>query len=377
MAKLEHNLLAASSVLLVLYEAQKNMNQDSKNQNPKAQQFEQRKRDHIRLSLDDMSQTKGRSGFEKVQLNHEAFPELDFSDVELKTEVFNTSLATPFVIGSMTGGHQAAENLNLLLAKCAAQRGWLMGVGSQRRELFDSSAALEWQEIRKKVPDVRLVGNLGITQVIHTPIDDIKKMMNLMGAFALYVHTNPLQECIQPEGTPQFKGGLQAVNHLCRSLEIPVIVKETGCGFSQLTFNKLKECGVAAVEVSGLGGTHWGRIEGARSDKYSLGEHVSRTFANWGVSTVESVLNAQAVDAKYGIWGSGGVRSGLDAAKLLALGCDMVSIAQPLLKSAMDGEKELDLEMQRFELELKTALFCTGSANIQQFRRETVWQIQK
>ena len=352
------------------------MDQDSDYNKENAQQFESRKQDHIRLSLDSMSQANGQAGFEKIQLIHEAFPEIDKADISLVQSSLGIEQRTPFIISSMTAGHKDSGLLNQRLAQASAERGWLMGVGSQRRELFDSNAAFEWQKIRQETPKVRLLGNIGITQLISSTQDQVQRLIDSLDAVAIYVHTNPLQESIQPEGTPQFRGGLRAITELCESVNVPVIVKETGCGFSKSTLSRLNECGVAAVEVSGFGGTHWGRIEGGRAQDFPIQQQLAETFANWGISTIESVLNAKKAQVKFEIWGSGGVRSGLDAAKLLAMGCQMVGVAQPVLRAALQSEEDLDRVMRTFESELETAMLCTGSATIEQLQRETAWQIQ-
>jgi len=271
----------------------------------------------------------------------------------------------------MTAGHSGSIDLNVRLAKACERRGWRMGVGSQRRELTDAAAAREWKKVRKNAPKVQLLGNLGLAQLIQTPVDRVQKLADDLEATAMIIHLNALQECLQPEGTPQFKGGLKAIKKLAKALSVPVVVKETGCGFSKLTLQRLKESGVAAVDVSGLGGTHWGRIEGLRNP--SLKE-VADTFANWGVSTVDSVVTALSIKPKYEVWASGGVRTGLDAAKLIALGARTVGVAKPILEAALNSENALDQRMALIEQELKTALFCTGCQDVSQLRKKKVWK---
>jgi isopentenyl-diphosphate delta-isomerase len=340
-------------------------------------QFEGRKKDHIRLALSPENEAVGGSGLNRIQLIHEALPDIDFSEVSVTTEALGEQLPTPFLVSSMTAGHGDAVDLNVLLAKACSRHGWMMGVGSQRRELFDSSAQKEWKLLRSQVPDVRLVGNLGLAQVIQTPVSEIQKLVDSLGAIGLFVHCNALQECVQPEGTPFFKGGYKALESLCRELSVPVIVKETGCGMSSKTLSRLNETGVHAVDVSGFGGTHWGRIEGGRAPAHTLQHGLASTFANWGISTVESVVSALELKPKYEIWASGGVRTGLDAAKLLAMGASIVGFAKPILQAALLGEMALDEKMKLIELELKTALFCTGCSSVKSLRESSVWQWRK
>jgi isopentenyl-diphosphate Delta-isomerase len=249
-----------------------------------------------------------------------------------------------------------------------------MGVGSQRRELGDLEAAAEWRALRKKAPKVELLGNLGLAQLIKTKISEVERLVESLEASAMIVHLNALQECLQPEGTPEFKGGLKAIERLAEKLSVPVVIKETGCGFSRETLKRLKGTGVAAVDVSGLGGTHWGRIEGDRNSTGSSAADAAVTFANWGISTVDSLLEATKLKPDYEVWASGGVRSGLDAAKLLALGATSVGFAMPVLEAALSGEEALLGKMAQFEFELKTALFCTGAKSIAGLQRGKVWR---
>jgi len=337
-------------------------------------QFEARKRDHIRLSLSEKNQATGESGLDRILLVHEALPDLNFSEISLSQNSLKKRHATPFLISSMTGGHQSSVKLNGLLAKACQERGWRMGVGSQRKELTDASAAREWREVRKASPNVSLLGNLGIAQLIQTKTAAVEKLVDALEAEAMIIHLNALQEALQPEGTTNFKGGLKAIEKLAKNLSVPVIVKETGCGFSRATLKRLKSTGVQAVDVSGLGGTHWGRIEGDRAGEKSVQFEAAQSLASWGISTVDSVLEALDIKPKYEVWASGGVRSGLDAAKLLAMGANTVGFAKPVLEAAMDGEEALNHKMAVFEYELKTVLFCTGSKSIADLGLKKVWK---
>jgi isopentenyl-diphosphate delta-isomerase len=334
-------------------------------------QFERRKGDHIRLSLDARVQAEGLSGFDDIRLVHEALPELNFDEVGLFCSSLGEKIPTPFLVSSMTAGHAASIDLNVRLARACELRGWRMGVGSQRRELSDVTASREWKNVRKLAPKVQLLGNLGLSQLIQTPIQQVQKLADDLEASAMIIHLNALQECLQPEGTPQFKGGLKALEKLTKGLSVPVIVKETGCGFSKSTLQQLRNTGVATVDVSGLGGTHWGRIEGFRNPEL---KSVADTFADWGISTVESVISAISIKPRFEVWASGGVRTGLDAAKLLALGARSVGVAKPILEAALKDEKALLDRMAQMEHELKIALFCTGCQNVSQLRKKKVWK---
>lgn len=332
------------------------------------QQFESRKKDHINFAMASENQAFGFSELERVQLEHDALPELDFSEISLQSKYLGQTLQTPFYINSMTAGHKDAVSLNVIMAQVCEERGWMMGVGSQRRQLEDSKNQNEWKALRKAAPKALIIGNIGLAQVIQSSVSDIEKLVESVEAQALFIHLNALQECIQPEGTPQFKGGRKAIEKLCRKLSVPVIVKETGCGMSFKALKKLKNIGLYAVDVSGLGGTHWGRIEGQRASSGSIQFECAKSFQNWGISTVQSLVNGLKLKADYELWASGGVRTGLDAAKLLGLGAKAVGYAQPAMQKALQGEQELRSWMTTIEYELRVAMLCTGSKHIKHLK---------
>lgn len=369
--------------------------------------FESRKADHIRVAMDPGVQSLG-SGFDSFDFVHEALPEIDFHDVDVTAEIFSGTehaklLQSPFFMSSMTAGHTGSVSLNEKLARAAEAKGWAMGVGSQRRELLDQDAAREWSSIRAVCPTVTFFGNLGLSQLIHTETDVVRRLADSLQATAMIIHLNPLQESLQTEGTPRFRGGLKAIELLVRDLGRPVIVKETGCGISGRTAEQLISVGVHAIDVAGRGGTHWGRIEGVRagaglnvgplseasgaaselSKRAAILSDAAVTLGDWGISTVDSIRQvARVLEARTGnrsgdesgrdvrteLWASGGVRSGLDGAKALALGASMVGIAQPLMAAALKSDNELRHVMDRFDYELKTVLFCQGARNLSELR---------
>jgi len=328
-------------------------------------QFEQRKQDHIRLALDAENQASEWNRLDDVFLSHEAIPDLDFDAIDLSTKRFNEIVSVPFMVSSMTAGHLGAVNINQRLMAACQTTGWAMGVGSQRRELNDKGASEEWVRLVKAYPDVALYSNLGIAQLITADISDIHRLMDAIHAKAIIIHCNALQECIQPEGTPQFKGAWQALETLVLALDKPVIVKETGCGFGLSSLKRLNDIGVKAVDVSGLGGTHWGRLEGQRALGDETRKRTAETFKHWGITTVDAVKMAKSLSPNYEIWGSGGVRHGLDAAKLLALGASTIGFAKPLLEAALVSDEAVIALMKTIAYELKVALFCTGSSTLQ------------
>lgn len=337
--------------------------------------FEQRKADHLRLALDPKNQTA--NVLDSIHLAHEALPELNLSEISLNTKFWNFAASSPLFISSMTAGHQQGQALNQCLAKVASHKKWPMGIGSQRRELTDQTAAQEARALRKSNPTACFFSNLGAAQIIEAKKSDISRVIESLEAQALIIHLNPLQEALQPEGTTNFKGATAKITELIETLKIPVIVKETGCGISPQTAKRLCEIGVAAIDVAGAGGTHWGRIEGARAQEQGAGfeAQASQIFSNWGINTLDSLVACSHVlsHTKAELWASGGMRHGLDAARVLALGADKVGFAQMALRAALEGEETLAKWMEFTERELKLALFVTGSATPSEIRGK-IWQ---
>jgi len=337
--------------------------------------FENRKKDHIRLALDSMSQGSVSSDFNRIRLLHSALPEINFSDVSLKTNILSHPFSSPHFVASMTAGHRQSVQINLNLAKAASQKNWMMAVGSQRRELDNDSFAQEWSEIRKQVPDVRFVSNIGISEVISEPVEKILKLTEGIQAVGIIVHVNPLQEVIQDRRNGLFKGGMQAIETLIKKSKLPVVVKEVGFGINEETISKLFSIGVQAVDLAGRGGTHWGLIEGARSTIEGLGPEVAQAFTDWGYSSVELLMSLQEHVLFNPIWASGGVRSGVDSAKCLALGARAVGIAQPLMKAAVHSELEVLKVMNLFDDQLRVAMFCMGISRCEDFLHKKVWYV--
>ena len=325
------------------------------------EQFEQRKQDHIKLSLMPENQTSELSTLDSIQLIHDALPDLNFDEVSIEGTRFGKIVQKPFLISSMTAGHHRAKHINHNLVEACAHSGWAMGVGSQRRELSDPKAAFEWEHLRRNFPKVSLYSNLGIAQLITTPLADIQRLTNALQADALIIHCNPLQECMQPEGTTNYKGCWHALEELVKKLDLPIIAKETGCGFSQETMRRLNTIGIAAIDIGGLGGTHWGRIEGHRAVHDPIRYQAAITFKDWGIDTATAVKNAVLIKPSFEAWGSGGVINGLNAAKLFALGATTVGYAKPLLEAALESAEQVQTKMLTIEYELKVAMFCTGS----------------
>jgi len=338
--------------------------------------FEQRKQEHIQLALDPKHQTEVKNCFDDFDLVHEAIPDLNFNDIDLRTRSLGHSKRTPFFISSMTAGHADAQKINNNLMAACQETGWAMGVGSQRRELFDSTS-FEWPLLRKAYPAVSMMANIGIAQLIETPLTQLKKLVEVIQAEAFIVHCNPLQELIQPEGNVDFQGSWKAIEELVQKIQIPVVVKETGCGFSMKTLARLNQLGVHAIDVAGLGGTHWGRIEGSRALHYPQRARAAETFSNWGVSTANVLHQAKDLFLQAELWGSGGIRHGLDAAKAIRLGACQIGIARPVLAAALLDELAVIEVMRTYEYELKIAMFCTDSPSLKVLKQRPICFLSK
>lgn len=338
-------------------------------------QYEKRKQEHIRHALDPRAQASLGTGFDRVHLVHDALPNVRLEDLVIPK-------GTLYVSG-MTAGHTDAVTLNATIAKACVENGWAMGVGSQRRDLVssDETAIYEnWSRFRDQFPSLELFANVGITQLSQMRAEKLEKLLFEMNAEALVVHTNPLQEAIQSEGTPDFRSAVESLNAWVQWSKIPVVLKETGSGFSLSALNKLNQVqpkSLHAVDVSGRGGTHWGRVEGLRSEAQSQSALIAETFSNWGESTLDSVLAFKKWNPSFTkLWVSGGMRSGLDAARAIALGAERVGYAAPVMNAALKGESELNQWMRQVGQEFKIALFCTGCGSVDDLKqREGLWKI--
>lgn len=268
--------------------------------------------------------------------------------------------------------------INQRLAKAASERGWIMGLGSQRREIDSNFQDTSAAALKTQHPALQVISNLGIAQLIgiahHGHWNKLEDLLNRTGASAIAIHLNPLQEAIQAEGTPNFKGSLEALESLKKNITLPLVLKETGSGMSRSFLKRIAFLHPFAVDVSGLGGTHWGRVEGLRAPPKSLASELGECFKDWGVGTVASIVNAREIFADSGteIWASGGMRSGLDAAKCLALGATRVGFAKPALEAAMQGSAAASAWMKARETELKVALFCTHSESLSELDHSKV-----
>ncbi|MCS7280594.1 MAG: type 2 isopentenyl-diphosphate Delta-isomerase [Desulfobacterota bacterium] len=320
----------------------------------------ERKSEHVEIALKEDVEFR-HSVWEDIEILHECLPELDLREVDPSVSFLKWHFKYPFIISALTGGWSGAEEINRVLALVAKHFSIGLETGSLR-PLLESDEYEKTYRIPKLIsPDVPLFLNIGAVQVTTENPARIKRIVEKMEADALVVHLNFLQEAVMIEGEPFAKGCFSAIERLISVLPVPVIVKETGSGISKETAAKLKSIGVSAIDVGGKGGTSMALIEKKRAElrNNKTYQRLCQTFAFWGIPTPISIIEVK--DLGIPIIGSGGIRTGLDAAKAIALGADLVGMARPLLLSAVNGVEQTIEFLENFFLELKVAMFLTGS----------------
>ncbi len=333
---------------------------------PGMSDISQRKTDHLDLTAHgDVAFHQTTTLLECVRLVHDALPELAFDELELGTTVLGKRLRAPVLIAAMTGGTERAGRINRELASIAEQRGYAIGLGSQRAMLKNKQAIQSYQ-VRDVAPNALLLGNIGVVQASQMSVAEVSDLVSAVGADALCVHLNPAMELIQDDGDRDFRGGLETLSRLSDALPVPVVAKETGCGLSAGVAERLKRAGILHVDVSGAGGTSWVAVETHRAspERRALGE----SFWEWGIPTAASV----AMLFRFGfqtLIATGGIKSGLDIAKAIALGASVGGIARPVLQSFENGGREGALAfLKGVETELRTAMLLSGSRNLAALR---------
>lgn len=297
-----------------------------------------RKADHLRLTLEgDVGFSRLTTGLDEVVVMPRALPESALSDVDLSLELWGRRLAAPLLISCMTGGTSEAGAVNRSLAVAAQEHGLALGLGSGRVLLAGGSD--EGFAIRGAAPDVLVLANLGAVQLHEYGAEDCARLVQRCGADALVLHCNAVQEAVQPGGETNFAGVLGLIEKTCAALDVPVVVKEVGFGLSRADVTALVDAGVAGVDVAGAGGTNWARVEGLRDERAA---RVAEAFADWGLPTATAVAGARAALDAAGasdvvLIGSGGLRHGVDALKVLCLGADLAGVARGLLRAGAGG----------------------------------------
>ena len=329
-----------------------------------------RKADHLQINLDQDVQSGLTTGLERYAFIHQALPELDLASVDTTVTLFGKTLRLPFLISSMTGGTRQARSLNRRLAAAAQHAGLAMGLGSQRAALENPELAATFQ-VRDVAPDILLFANLGAVQLNYAcGVDDCRRAVAMIGADALILHLNPLQEAVQPDGDTNFAGLIKKIEAVCHALQadgVPVIGKEVGWGLSEQAARRLAEAGVAALDVAGAGGTSWTQVEMYRA-RTETQRRIAAAFVKWGISTSEAVKNARRAAPHLPVIASGGLQNGIDAAKCLALGASLCGLAGPMLRAAAISRAELDATIYQLERELRITMFAAGYGSIAQLQ---------
>lgn len=328
----------------------------------------ERKIEHVRLCLNEEVGGSGiTTGFEQYRFRHNALPELNFDEISLKADFLGKSLRTPLLISSMTGGSDATGAINERLAEAAERRGWGLGVGSVRAAVERAELASTFR-VRDKAPSIPVIANIGAVQLSYGfGLEECRRAVEIAGADWLVLHLNGLQEVFQPEGDTGFAALLPKIEELCRRLEVPVGVKEVGWGIDGGTALRLHNAGVSFIDVAGAGGTSWSQVEKFRSTD-PVRRAAAEAFADWGIPTAECIADVRAAAPAVPLIGSGGLRHGVDAAKALALGADLAGFGRSLLGPAVASEEALDQALAQVELELKTAMFGIGAADLAALR---------
>lgn len=327
-----------------------------------------RKEDHIDVVLrDDVGFGRLTTGFEGIRFEHCALPELNLPDIDLSTSLFGKSVAAPFLISSMTGGPARAGLINTHLAEAAEELGIALGVGSQRVALEEDAAGGLSTDLRRRAPSIPLFGNLGAAQIVgEKGISRARRAVEMIEGDGLFIHLNPLQEAVQSGGDVDWRGVLAAIEGLVKA-GLRLIVKEVGFGLSAPVVRQLAEAGVTNFDVAGAGGTNWARVEGARGTGTEA--RLAETFTEWGIPTARCVVAARAAIPDGTIIASGGIKTGLDAAKAIRLGADIVGQAAATLAPATEGTQQVVEHFAEMIDGLRISCFATGTPHLDALRR--------
>lgn len=345
------------------------MSETAKTKNtPAPESTASRKSDHIRINLEEDVRSALTTGLEQYRFIHQALPEMDLDAVDLSQTIFQKRVNAPILISSMTGGTAEAGQINRILAQAAQETQIVMGLGSQR-VAFEDAASAETFRVRRYAPDILLLANLGAIQLNYGfTVDHCKRAVEMVEADALILHLNALQEAVQPEGNTRFAGLVDKIAAVCRALPVPVIAKEVGWGISEKAARLLADAGVAAIDVAGAGGTSWAQVEKYRHQNESLAR-VAGAFRSWGNPTAESIEAVRRVAPQIIVFASGGLRSGVEIAKCIAMGASLGGMASPFLKAAALSFEDTLQTIAEVRRELQIAMFAAGAADINQLQQ--------
>src|SRR3989344_8479677 len=325
-----------------------------------------RKLEHIKsVSQQDVQAKQKTTWLEYVDLVHNSLPELNKGGIDLSAKFLGHKLNYPILISGMTGGHAEAKKINETLAAAAEKAGVAMGVGSQRA-MLENPELTETYQVRRQAPSIFLIGNLGIPQLEKYGASGVEKAAKEIRANAFAIHLNNLQEVVQREGDVNAADYAKELTKICKKVKIPIIAKETGAGISREAAKLLIKAGVSAIDIGGAGGTSWSAVEilRGRANKES-----SLAFWDWGIPTAASILEVRSASKTIPIIASGGLRNGLEAAKCIALGADMVGMAYPFFKAAESGVDAVVRTIEEIGNGMRNAMFLTGAKNIGELKK--------
>ncbi len=333
--------------------------------------IENRKSDHVNI-VTEKDVNAHYNFWDDVHLIHNTMPEIDYHEIDLRTDFYSRKLNYPIIIEAMTGGYEGAKTINENIAKVAADLQIGMGVGSERVLLKNKNVENTFTVVKEYDIPVR-IANIGAPQLIKQKEDaildeDLYYIMDLINAHFLNIHFNFLQEIVQPEGDRNSRGIESRMQKICKNF--PVIAKETGAGWDPNSVLRLKRAGILAVDIAGMSGTSFSAVEYYRAKEVNdrKGERLGLTFWDWGIPSPASLVKVKDLSIKT--IASGGIRNGQDAAKAFALGADLVGIAGHVIKFAKLGYKDLKEEMDIFIEELRASMFLTGSKNIESMKKK-------
>lgn len=332
-----------------------------------------RKNQHITIcQTQDVEASKVTNGFEKLNFIPSAIPELSWKDISTRTTFLERSFDAPIMIVGMTGGVDKGAMINRRLAAVASHHKIPMGLGSQRIAL-ENPAHADIFKLKDKFPDLFLIANIGIAQLVKgREVEDCLRAIDMVGADAIAIHINVLQELIQEEGNRHFEETHRKIQKIREFLPVPIIVKEVGSGMDVNTAKKLNKIGVQAIDIGGAGGTSWSYIEGLRSSHegtLKLGE----TFRNWGIPTANALKAIKNQNINSDLIATGGIRDGLTVAKSVALGAQMAGVGLPLFRAALTSQKATFMILETLLKGLKITMLATGSQSLDELKGKLIY----
>ncbi len=328
-----------------------------------------RKNEHLNIVLGGRGASSASSGFDHIGFEHAALPELDMNAISVDTRFLGKWIKAPLLVSSMTGGPQRAASININLAVACEALGIALAIGSQRVAIDSGDDAGLGRELRKNAPSIPLLANFGAAQLnLGYGIDQARRAVDMIEADALIIHLNPLQEAVQPEGDKNWAGLFDAIEGLAGQIGVPLVIKEVGSGISARLARRFVDCGITIIDVAGAGGTSWAAVEAERAQSARQAA-IARAFIGWGQPTAEAIADVRKACPEATIIGSGGVRDGVDVAKAIRLGADIVGQAAGVLSAATESSDAVVEHFAAVIGQLRVACFCTGSADLGALRK--------